>query len=500
MKNILGLLIVVFVLLSGVMIVGGWGIQEDYIRKVEKREPRRLGVEDLKGFYKEPTAFFRLVDEVVSDRFPFRGSLIQSKSEFDFSSLGRNDYENVYRGKSGWLFYKQDDLGYLLSDGQNRPISSILTRVESWHVSQGREFRFIVAPSKQYLYPEYLPPAGMMPGVGAADQFELMFSGLSESFPNLLRNLEEAKATESERSLYFKEDTHHSFAGAMVMAKTVVNSLKEGIWEEDAVFLKGTHNQLGDLARMIGVSSLTRSVEVLGVKREGVTVSVEQLSDRVSWDAPLRYKAFAKGDVPLIQGRVLFFHDSFVGSFLREPLAQYFEDVIFVHYRECKQARWRELIQDCDSVVYEVVARELPNLLRMLERRDKGSISVRFGVPDGVYRNYGGFVDRIAYDPEKERLTIEGWFGYEEGEDYLSLVVGGMEAAGDPSLKLTYELYERPDVTRFLKDVDGVLSSGYRILLDARFTPEELVEVKERVSVSLVPGSGKKTLLRKRTN
>jgi hypothetical protein len=176
----------------------------------------------------------------------------------------------IFGNKKGWLFYNRKTDGDIIGDYRNinqytrNQLESMIQHLKSkqqWLANQGIEYLFVLAPSKHYIYPEYLPDhVTRVNQINLSDQLanelinhpEIHFIYLK---PKLIR----AKNSSNEL-LYYKADSHWNYYGANVaqyeIAKTIQRLFPNKI-QADANLMKSinyeTHH--GDHSRYMGIES-----------------------------------------------------------------------------------------------------------------------------------------------------------------------------------------------------------------------------------------------------
>jgi alginate O-acetyltransferase complex protein AlgJ len=220
----------------------------------------------------------------------------------------------------------------------------------------GREFNLIVSPDKSTVLSDFLPPK-----FDLKDCFESynknFWMSLENSdirgFINLRNPLVDART--NRRELLFKRrDTHWDNAGGLVAAKTVVDSLAPGIWEEKSVSFSGLVGEVGDLDVISGGTevdqvpsySLQRPRDVV-VKSESVSLNNKIVGRKFHSESE---------SSSLISGNTLIFGDSF--SEASEPFyLSYFENVTLVRLHDFSPELFMKQIKLADRVIVWSVER-----------------------------------------------------------------------------------------------------------------------------------------------
>src|SRR5262249_28073941 len=122
---------------------------------------------------------------------------------------------DVVLGRDGWLFYSGEGAGAEPFSGPTGSFTQqeligyqrLLEQRRDWLAQRGVGYLFVVAPNKQSIYPEYLPPGcNLGPSQHRLDQFLAhMQQHSTVAVVDLRPALREAKRL---APTYFKTDTH----------------------------------------------------------------------------------------------------------------------------------------------------------------------------------------------------------------------------------------------------------------------------------------------------
>lgn len=104
----------------------------------------------------------------------------------------------------------------LISDGELKKWGSYFKVINSWSERSGTPFTFMLAPAKEYIYPEYYPEKKA--SITPVEQFTILFSKQS----NLLNP--EIELSRDKEFTYFKTDSHWNDYGASVAATAFCRS------------------------------------------------------------------------------------------------------------------------------------------------------------------------------------------------------------------------------------------------------------------------------------
>lgn len=304
------------------------------------------------------------LNDAINDRVPLYPDAVLWKRKLEVRLLGREVIGQVAYGRDGWLFF-------LESFG--RPLGSVpetaaaVEAIRSFEKSADASSRVIVvpAPDKLSVYPEYLSSYLIKLRNESQAQRDMIRDWFNES--GKIERIDtwewfaQAKRITSE-DLYDPEDTHHSFAGSMVFARALIETISPGMWESDDVVEGAPEPIRHGLRNMAGLPGPVRvtprmHIERPGVHSRGVWVDGLPLTDgRFRIDSTVRYKNSADHQ-SIVTGRTLVVFDSFIGIDLRPSLAEFFEDVTFIHWGKVAPGDLRDAVNDFDLVIVQTVER-----------------------------------------------------------------------------------------------------------------------------------------------
>lgn len=342
---------------------------QTYLQNVEKRNPNLLPKAALDNLIDD--SFYKELDNFLVDQVAFRGLLIQSYKFAEIKLLKESRIGSVDIGKSDWMYLREsywnpktqtEDEAYqaiqLLED--------FLARTRQYNA----DFRLVVAPDKHTIYPEYLSSKGVNDIKKTARAREVFHSWFyqtdDERIINLWQKLSDYKS-ENEDLVYIPGDTHHTYTGAMIMAREIIDSIQPDLWQENAVQQVGQIPSY-DLNSMLGLKDIKLNerfiLDVMEVQRpdvKNVSCIVQgrqyQCTNDLFTRSPSIQSISASSSQSLIRGKTLIIHDSFVKGFLRPSLAQFFENVSFVHHNDLTSESFHQALQDYDYVILETVER-----------------------------------------------------------------------------------------------------------------------------------------------
>jgi alginate O-acetyltransferase complex protein AlgJ len=112
--------------------------------------------------WQDPVHYSAAAEAWIMDHIGMRSLMIRAKNELDYQLLRSS--RRVYFGKDDYLFLRRwnDErlpaLTHILQDPQQRTtLARQITEQVAWYEAQGLTCYVIIAPSKEFIYPEYLP-------------------------------------------------------------------------------------------------------------------------------------------------------------------------------------------------------------------------------------------------------------------------------------------------------------------------------------------------------
>jgi alginate O-acetyltransferase complex protein AlgJ len=218
------------------------------------------------GFLTYPARF----ETAFNDNFGFRSLLVQWQAFAKYYWLKMSPSPQVLLGRQGWLYYKS-------TINEHRGIQRLpklkirawmqeLQAKQAFFDSRGIRYLFVVAPNKETVYPEFLPPGvqqhrkklwldDLLEAVPADSHFEIV---------DLRAPLLAAKQF---GRLYHRTDSHWNALGVMVATNAILSHLSsrcpglqpEKIERTDRV----GWGKSGDLARLMGLQSSLKEETLL---------------------------------------------------------------------------------------------------------------------------------------------------------------------------------------------------------------------------------------------
>jgi len=202
-------------------------------------------------------SFAEEFDEWFSDRFAYRQMLISLNALINVKLLRASPVENVIMGRDGMYFFDETLPDFTdanpLTDDELRLINENITMLAMSVRQRGGRLFIAVAPNKNSLYPENMPPGYIYIARntrGNIERLERAVSGTGAEWIDLLAPLQTAKA---DGQVYYATDTHWNEPGAYAAAKVILAAMGR----ECPDYPDGKEIEYsGDLARMMGLAGM----------------------------------------------------------------------------------------------------------------------------------------------------------------------------------------------------------------------------------------------------
>lgn len=162
----------------------------------------------------------------VEDRLALKTLLLTLRARA-LSLLGESGSEQVIDGRDGFLFYSDTLADYQQTAPRAQAkldaLADGLAGLYQALRQENRAFLLLVAPNKNSVYPEYMPPF-LLPGPGESDLSRLQSALKARGVPYL--DAREILLSEKEKGLvYFKGDTHWNARGAWAVYNALIEYL-----------------------------------------------------------------------------------------------------------------------------------------------------------------------------------------------------------------------------------------------------------------------------------
>jgi alginate O-acetyltransferase complex protein AlgJ len=299
----------------------------------ENRRPTAFPTVDLNspGWGFSIASFPRRFERYWDDSFAFRWYLIRAHSIVKLA-LGVSPSPKALVGQNGYLFYAAEqsvDYFRAVKPYTARELTQWREELESrrvWLAERGIRYLVVVAPNKETIYPEFMPPE--LRPVGAETRLDQLTRELRAHSGVELLDLRPAlrRAKQTQR-IYHRTDTHWNDAGASVAYGEILARLHPWFPELNAATLPGSlvvHNTSGgDLARILALDDRFRE------ERIDFLPTAPQRARKVAGSNPGESDVVAMECADCGGPRVVMTQDSF-NTNLAPLLAEHFSRIVFV--------------------------------------------------------------------------------------------------------------------------------------------------------------------------
>ena len=225
---------------------------------------------DIKSY---PEAF----ESYYKDHFGFRPTWVSQYRNLKNSVHDPVVDKVIFGTESGWLFFNDKKGNDVIGDYRNinqfseHSLNQFINNIklkQAWLAKQNIEYLFIIAPSKHYVYPEYLP--SKYQPIAKINLKQQLADELKKhpdiNYIDLTQTLIDGK---KERQMYLKNDTHWTdYATNLVqfkIATTIENIFPKKIKPNTKPWgdFNSTINHTGDLSIMNGTTTQFKETRTL---------------------------------------------------------------------------------------------------------------------------------------------------------------------------------------------------------------------------------------------
>lgn len=291
--------------------------------------------------------------DYIADHFALRQEMVTLNAALHTGLLATSPAEKVICGTDGWLYYTETLADYqhkpVLTEEQARETAALLAEMQAYCEARGARFLFTIAPNKNSLYPEHMP--GRYLQAEMPNHYAMLRPYLEEygvHYADLFTFL-----SAQDETLYLKTDSHWSNRGAALAHDFLMQQLElpHTAFAQAPYTTENTHR--GDLYEMLYPAG-----KALEAQQQYQTTFTYVREPRTAEDILIET---TKADAP--NGRLLLCRDSF-GNALHPFLAEDFRETVITRQMPYPL----EQVQEGDTVIIEIVERNLPNLLKYAQK------------------------------------------------------------------------------------------------------------------------------------
>lgn len=294
------------------------------------------------------TQILEQVTAYVADHFAFRAQMVTAGSLLQTKLLATSPVEDVVYGRDSWLYFKKTLEDYrnapTLSHDEAAQIADVIAQLQEYCETQGANFLLTIAPNKNSLYSEHMPARYLQQE--ADGNYEILLPYLINRNINYLDLFYFFNG--QEKVYYYKTDSHWTNEGAALVHQLIMESLALPYTNFATMTYEAEYTHTGDLYEMLYPTGLLRE------ETQVYPTTFSYVSEpRTAEDILIETRSEAG------QGRLIFCRDSF-GNALYPFLAEDFAEAVIT-----RQTPYPiEDVKQGDTVIIEIVERNLPNLLR----------------------------------------------------------------------------------------------------------------------------------------
>ena len=315
--------------------------------------------------------YFGALGSYLTDRFPFKNEMTTIRGNFLIHLFSTSPNERARVGKNGYYFFTRG-LDLPCSTFKKQQVNKYWSELEKFIAkaySQNIIVRMIIAPQKPTIYPEFLSTDDYTRYQCARDNLELFLDKqpitTNKNYIGLWDIFKAEKEQAPDKLLHHPTDTHWNEHGALFLSKTLVNSLAEGLWDEEDVYTHPYRHQ-GDLGRIMGVP-LYEDSEHVEVERKGINVK-EGNRIRAGSNIIRRYTAISEtnSEKKLLE-KIVIIHDSF-GKRTFTQIPPYFKETVYIHHETLGTEEAKNTISNASYVLITFSERFMYKTMQMLQQ------------------------------------------------------------------------------------------------------------------------------------
>lgn len=285
----------------------------------------------------------------IADHFALRQEMVTANAMLQTGLLETSPAEDVIYGTDGWLYYAETLDDYqnraTLTDEEVRQIAQTIADMQAYCEARGAQFVFTIAPNKNSLYPEHMPARYLQSdSPGNYEKLKPLLEEYGVHYADLFTFL-----SEQDEILYLKTDSHWTNRGAALAHDFLMETLglPHTAFAQAEYTTAETHR--GDLYEMLYPKGTAREAQ------QAYETTFSYVSEpRTAEDILIQTTS---PDAP--NGRLLLCRDSF-GNALHPFLAEDFREATITRQMPYPL----EQVQAGDTVIMEIVERNLTNLLK----------------------------------------------------------------------------------------------------------------------------------------
>ena len=285
----------------------------------------------------------------IADHFALRQEMVTANAMLQTGLLATSPAEDVIYGTDGWLYYAETLDDYqnraTLTDEEVQQIAQTIADMQAYCEARGAQFVFTIAPNKSSLYPEHMPARYLQSdSPGNYEKLKPLLEEYGVHYADLFTFL-----SEQDEILYLKTDSHWTNRGAALAHDFLMETLglPHTAFAQAEYTTAETHR--GDLYEMLYPKGTAREAQ------QAYETTFSYVSEpRTAEDILIQPTSPAAPN-----GRLLLCRASF-GHSLHPFLAEDFREATITRQMPYPL----EQVQAGDTVIVEIVERNLANLLK----------------------------------------------------------------------------------------------------------------------------------------
>jgi SGNH hydrolase-like domain, acetyltransferase AlgX len=343
-----------------------------FVREMENRTPNPFPMLES-GRDLVDSSWWARVSDAFEDRIPYRKEMISLEHALNLTRSSGLASKQIAFGVDQWLFW----YNALAHDfGSYEDVQRAIAAMDEFMANNtfSADLFILAAPDKATIYPEKLTAKSRAIFEPSVAQRELLHSWFAQ--PDGVDRLDIwtkmlHRKDELDERIYEPGGSHFNSLGAMVMARAMVDAVDPTLWDDDELVEIWTKTAPPELALRGGEWGRSETHTRSQIRRDGVEIKELWDADEPLADPDfLSIEEIAYHDVkrvvsesatrPLIAGKTLVIHDSFIAVYLYPTLSQFFEDITFIHVGYISPLDFREALNTYDRVYFQSAEHYFP--------------------------------------------------------------------------------------------------------------------------------------------
>lgn len=425
----------------------------------------------------------------INDNFGLRETFVKINQLIQYSIFNNSTIKDVHIGKEDWL-YLADDNNIRYYQNLNIPTQNYMDRytkklnnIDNYLKIRGISFFAMFWPSKQTIYPEYMPNTILK--VGKKTQTDVLINYVKNASGFDISEPIQPFLNEKEKRIIYSpryDRSHWNNYGAFIGYTELINNVKKYIPNIKKLSLNDFNiSQYNKQTNMFYFKTLPEEDYKFELKGGYHSISDKTYFDEsgfssLSKDPWKSYNRYINTNKNL--PKALIIGDSYIWMFMLPDLAESFSDIIFIHYMDIQNFKQIVDYLNPDIVIYSTLEGAYDGLMYIPED-DLVDYNSYMNLPvvkdplmwiDICNNNPVNTPGKIVISKSSNSVNLIGWAVDQKAGNAANSIYAKV---GDNYYKGTYGL-ERTSVSDYYKN-PNYKNSGFNFNIDT----EALIDAGE---------------------